>query len=70
MSKQPLEPVGGSGFDEGFFEEDDEVTIDGEVRVFNLQEVEKELGVDLVDAAFLTWEGRPVVIANHITELQ
>jgi hypothetical protein len=41
----------------------------GTVRRFALADVERELGVDLNDARFVGWEGKPVVVANGLQML-
>lgn len=68
LSKKPLQPVGGGGLDEYFFKTNEKVEIQGRVEFFDLSKAEQELGVDLIDAAFLTWEGRPVIIAEDVSE--
>lgn len=71
LSKQPLMPVGGGVGDESFlYQNGDRIAVNGTVREFNLREIEKELGFDLVDEQFSQWEGRSVIIADSIeTEL-
>ncbi len=44
----------------------DVVQVTGPVRLFNLADVEKELGADLDDAAFAPYAGRPAVIAQSV----
>lgn len=69
ISKSPLTPVGG-GPDDFLYQADDRVSVAGTVRQFNKGELERELGVELVDEVFTTWEGRPVIIAETVqTEL-
>lgn len=68
ISKQPLEPIGGSGINDYLFREDDRVSAQGTVREFNIREIERELGVDLIDSEFVEWEGRPVVIAETVEQ--
>lgn len=66
INKNPLMPIGGSGEDDFFFQENDRVNISGEVRKFNIREIEELLGIDLVDSDFAHMEGQPVVIADSI----
>lgn len=45
-------------------QQQDLVQATGNVREFNLQEVEQELGYDLENGAFEAFEGRPAIIAS------
>lgn len=67
ISRQPLEAVGGGPADI-LFDEGKDVEISGEVRSFNREELQKELGQVLDADAFRQWEGKPVIVANTITE--
>ena len=67
ISRNPLEPIGGSGL-ETLYAEDDRVRVQGTVREFNLREFERMLGEDLVDEEFVGWEGRPVIVADTVEE--
>lgn len=69
ISKQPLVPVGGGG-DDVFYKEGTRVFVSGEARSFQIDEMEEELGVELVDEEFRTWEGKPVIVADSIHEDQ
>ncbi len=40
--------------------------VTGPVRRFSLRAIETELGVDLEDGVFATFEGKPVVIAESL----
>jgi hypothetical protein len=40
--------------------------VTGEVRLFNLQEVERELGIDLDDEAPRNYEGQPVIVVDAL----
>lgn len=67
ISRQPLVPVGG-GLDQTFYKEGTRISLSGEARRFDLTEMEKELGVNLVDEEYAQWEGKPVIIAESIHE--
>ena len=67
ISRNPLEPIGGSGLD-ALYSENDRVRVQGTVREFNLREFERILGEDLVDEEFVGWEGRPVIVADTVEE--
>lgn len=43
-----------------------EYWVTGEVRAFNLTEVEADVGYDLDDALFTDWEGRTVIVAEMV----
>lgn len=66
ISKESLEPVGGSGIQESIFSSTDPVRIVGQVREFNIQDVQEQLGVDLDDSIYKAWEGRPYIFVNTI----
>jgi hypothetical protein len=40
--------------------------VTGEVRLFNLKEIEGELGIDLDDGALRIYEGRPVIAVDSL----
>ena len=67
ISRNPLEPIGGSGL-QTLYSENDRVRVQGTVREFNLLEFERMLGEDLVDEEFVGWEGRPVIVADTVEE--
>ncbi len=69
LSRSPLVPMGGGG-DDVLYQNGDRVNVQGTVKPFHINEVEQELGVDLVDSMFLGWEGKPVVIADHVDKTQ
>lgn len=46
------------------------VLVSGEVRTFNLAEVEQEMGADLDDAALKEFEGQPAIVAKVIEVLE
>lgn len=66
VSRDSLEPIGGSGIPQSIFTPTDAVIVEGQVREFHLKEVEEELGVDLDDELYAPWEGRPFVFASRI----
>lgn len=66
VSRNVLQPIGGETTQDFFFETDDRVSVKGEVRQFNLRELEQSLGVDLVDEEFAQWEGKPIILAQEI----
>lgn len=66
VSRDSLEPVGGSGIPQSIFSPTEVIMVEGQVREFNLNEVEQELGVDLDDQQFSAWEGRPFVYAFSV----
>ena len=66
ISKQPLEAVGGAG-DTPLYKENDGVQVSGTVRKLNIQEVERELGIDLNENELRAWEGKPVIVANTVS---
>jgi hypothetical protein len=46
------------------------VRVTGTVRTFNLVEVEEDLGVDLDDALFADFEGKPVILAQNVIAIE
>lgn len=66
VSKNPLQAVGGGGDDYDLFDDTQDIQVDGEVRAFNLSEIEDEIGFDLDDQAFASYEGKPVIIADTV----
>ncbi len=66
ISRESLEPIGGSGIPQSIFNPADRVTVEGEVREFDLVRVERELGIDLDNEQFAAWQGRPFVFADDI----
>ena len=66
ISRDSLEPIGGSGIPQSIFSPQDSVTVEGQVKEFNLSEVEEELGIDLNDEAYQAWEGKPFVFASDV----
>jgi uncharacterized protein YdeI (BOF family) len=46
--------------------ENAQVQVSGEVRVFDLAELESDVGYDLDDALFQPWEGKAVLLANTV----
>jgi len=66
ISATPLEAIGGSGIDQRIIDRDDQVRISGRVQRFSLQQIEAQLGTDLVDETFADWEGKPVIIADEV----
>lgn len=67
ISRDSLEPVGGSGIPTSIFNPADTVSVEGEVHEFDLSRVERELGIDLDNEQFAAWQGRPYVYADDIT---
>ncbi len=49
---------------------DQNVIVAGPVRLFNLAEVERDLGYDFDDAAFADWEGKPAIVARFVRPLE
>lgn len=68
ISKDPLIPVGGADVDQSFFNEEQRVHVQGNVREFRVKEVEAELGVDLIDDQFTEYEGKPFIYADLVRE--
>lgn len=66
ISRQPLQPVGGAGNDDYIFNQGDRVSAEGKVERFSLRDIESELNTDLVDSQFVSWEGKPVLIADSV----
>jgi predicted acyltransferase (DUF342 family) len=69
VSRESLVGVGG-GPGEGEYKVNDGVRVWGEVRTFNLHELEDEIGAPLNEEAYRMYEGKPVIIANTIVPLQ
>ena len=69
ISRNALIPVGGAG-DDYLYDSGDRVHVQGTVRSFRLDEVERDLNIDLVDSMFMGWEGKPVVIAESVDTAQ
>lgn len=67
ISRQPLEAVGGAG-DDLLFDEGKDVFVTGEVVAFNRESMQRELGVVLDPDAYRSWEGKPVIVANTLTQ--
>ena len=65
ISRQPLEPIGGAG-DDFLFDEGQDIEVAGEVRTFNREELEDELGITLDERTYFDWEGRPVIVATTV----
>ncbi|HRN96115.1 MAG TPA: hypothetical protein PLD54_01575 [Candidatus Levybacteria bacterium] len=60
----------GSGPGESAYGKYDGVRVSGVVRMFSLSELETEIGTDLNDETYQAYEGKPVIIADSIYELQ
>ena len=43
------------------------VRVTGTVQPFDLRVFERALGIDLADDAFLTWAGRPALLASSVS---
>jgi hypothetical protein len=67
VSLQPLQAVGG-GNGELLYDKNDTVNVKGDIKIFNMQEVEKNLRIKLDPAVFGPWEGRPYVEANVVSQ--
>lgn len=65
ISRNALIPVGGAG-DDYLYDTGDRVQVQGTVRSFQIDDIERDLGIDLVDSMFMGWEGKPVVIAEIV----
>lgn len=66
ISKEPLQPIGGSGPDDFLYDTGDRVSVKGKIMQFNIRQIENELGTELVDEEFRIYNGRPVIIADSI----
>ncbi len=75
VGAKPLPQWVGDDFaSSGFFDDDDDfdelegaiARVSGTVRRFNLQDVERELGVDLDDGLFGDYDGDPVLVAQSV----
>lgn len=60
--------VGGPG--DYVYKPDDYVRVSGVVRELNLDQLEQEIGVEINKNRFTEFEGKPVVIADSIIQLQ
>lgn len=69
ISRNALIPVGGAG-DDYLYNTGDRVQVQGTVRSFQIDDIERDLSIDLVDSMFMGWEGKPVVIAEIIDTAQ
>ncbi len=69
LSREALVGIGG-GPGVATYRSDDNVRVSGVVRQFNQAEIEQELGIDLDDEIFSTYEGQPVIIADSIIQLK
>lgn len=59
-------PVAEGRSEDAPFLDDDEVQVSGMVRPFRQDELERELGFDLDDAAFADWENEPAIVATSV----
>ncbi len=68
VSRHTLIGVGG-GPGESIFKKNEKVQVTGTVQKFSIQEVEKQIGVDLDDSKYREYQGQPVIIAESITPI-
>lgn len=66
IGAEPMDALGATGMASPAELADDTVQVTGTVRMFNLTEVERDVGADLNDQAFAGWEGRPVIVASNL----
>jgi hypothetical protein len=64
VSRTPLTQAG--NFDDLDALEENEVTVTGVVREFNMAQLQQELGVEFDTEEFRNWEGRPIVVAEAV----
>lgn len=50
-------------------EVDQSLVVRGEVRIFELAGMERDLGYDLADETYYGWEGKPVIMASEVERL-
>lgn len=67
VSLQPLQAVGGGNGDL-LYDKNDTVKVKGDIKIFNLQEVERDLGIKLDPSVFGPWEGKPYVEADVVSK--
>jgi hypothetical protein len=67
VSLQPLQAVGG-GNGELLYNKNDTVKVRGDIKIFNMQEVEKDLGINLDPSVFGPWEGKPYIEAETVNQ--
>ena len=67
ISQNPLEEVGGSGESYELFADNKPVKVSGRVQLLNISEVEDQIGFDLNDSELSEWIGKPVIVANTIS---
>ncbi len=48
----------------------DTVRVTGTVRVFKVEEIEREFGYDLDEARFEQWENKPVLVASSVERVE
>lgn len=68
VSRDSLVGIGG-GPGEVLYHQNDDVIISGTVQEFKISDIQQELGIDLNNDDFAQFEGRPVVIADEISEV-
>ncbi len=69
ISRESLMGVG-SGTGKGTYDENEGIRASGVVRIFNIEQLESEVGFPLNEDAYKGYEGKPVIIADSINPLQ